>query len=103
MREIGPAMSSVRSVGVPWYRREDYPRILAIMEDAAALAPSYDGWLVAAQNNEAEARRAGIVVVRVALDPETFTRWCADRGSAPTRAARVEFVNEVMRRDAGDE
>jgi hypothetical protein len=96
-------MSSVRSVGVPWYSREDYPQILAIMEDATSLAPSYDGWLVAAESNEAEARRAGIEVVRVALESETFTRWCADRGSSRTRAARVEFVNEAMRRDAGDE
>jgi hypothetical protein len=103
MRETGLSRPGSRSVGVPWYSRVDYPRILAIMEDAATLAPSYDGWLVAAQNNEAEARRAGIEVVRVPLDPETFTRWCADRGSARTRAARVAFVNEVMRRDAGDE
>ena len=92
-----------RTVGVPWYSREDYPKILAIMEDAHTLAPTYESWLMAAENNEAEARRAGVRVVRVPLDPETFTRWCADRGSPRTRASRVEFVNEFMRRDAGDE
>ena len=92
-----------RIVGVPWYRREDYPEILATMEDAHTLAPTYEGWLMAAENNEAEARRAGVRVLRVPLDPETFTRWCADRGSPRTRASRVEFVNEFMRRDAGDE
>jgi hypothetical protein len=96
-------VSSQRIVAVPWYRREDYARIREIMEDADSLAPSYDHWLTAAENNEAEARRVGVQVVRVPVDPETFTRWCVDRGSARTRTARVEFVNEAMRRDMGDE
>ena len=92
-----------RSVGVPWYGREDYPRILAVMEDADTLAPTYEEWLMAAENNQAEARRVGVEVVRVPIEPDTFVRWCADRGSPRTRASRVEFVNEVMRRDLGDE
>ena len=96
-------MPTSRTIPVPWYSREDYPRILALMEDAESLAPTYEQWLMAAENNEAEARRAGVQVVRVPVEPETFARWCADRGSAPTRAARVEFANEAVRRDLGDE
>ena len=97
------AGATSRGVGVPWYAREHYPQIRAIMEDAHTLAPTYEAWRMAAENNEAEARRAGVHVVRVPIDPETFLRWCADRGTGRTRAARVEFVNEVMRRDMGDE
>ena len=96
-------MATNRIVGVPWYAKEHYPQIRAIMEDAHTLAPTYETWAMAAENNEAEARRAGVEVVRVPIEPETFTRWCADRGVPRTRTARVEFVNEVMRRDAGDE
>ena len=92
-----------RTVGVPWYAREAYPDILAMMEDAHSLARTYEQWLAAAENNEAEARRAGVQVVRVPLDPAIFARWCADRGARPTRASRVEYVNEVLRRDSGDE
>ncbi len=96
-------MATNRIVGVPWYAKEHYPQIRAIMEDAHTLAPTYETWVMAAENNEAEARRAGVEVVRVPIDPDTFTRWCADREVPCTRTARVEFVNEVMRRDAGDE
>ncbi len=104
MPETGSAPpAGGHTIGVPWYAREDYPEILATMEDARTLAPTYEQWLIAAENNEAEARRAGIRVVRVPLDPATFARWCADRGAPPTRASRVEYVNEVLRRDAGDE
>ena len=96
-------MTTSRIVGVPWYAREHYVQILSIMADAHTLAPTYEAWRIAAENNEREARRAGVQVVRVPVDPDTFARWCADRGVARTRAARVEFVNEAMRRDAGDE
>ncbi len=102
-RVESPLHSTIRTVGVPWYTRDEYPRILEVMEDAHTLAPIYEQWLIAAESNETEARRAGIRVVRVPIDPDVFQRWCADRGSAPVRASRMEFVNEVMRRDMGDE
>lgn len=105
MRDGGGTKGAMgeRTVGVPWYAREDYPEIRASMEDPHTLAPSYEQWLIAAESNEAEARRAGVRVVRVPLEAATFARWCQDRGSPRTRAARVDFVNEFMRRDAGDE
>ena len=104
MRDPGSEkQAGERTIGVPWYAREGYPEILATMEDAHTLAPIYDHWLAAAENNEAEARRVGIRVVRVPIDAATFMRWCADRGSPCTRAARLEYVNEWMRRGAGDE
>ena len=88
----------MRSVGVPWYRREDYGKIRSVMEDADSLASSYDQWLLAAESSEAEARRVGIEVVRVTIEPEAFTQWCLERGAARTRAARVAFVEDAMRR-----
>jgi hypothetical protein len=105
MPETGGAnpVPSERIVGVPWYAREDYPEVLALMEDAHTLARDYDQWLIAAQSNEAEARRAGVRVLRVPVEPAAFARWCADRGVPRTRTSRVEFVNASMRRDASDE
>jgi len=103
MRDPGPEKQvGERTVGVPWYAREGYPEILATMEDAHTLAPIYDQWLAAAESNEAEARRVGLRVVRVPLDAATFARWCADRGSRRTRAARAEYVNERMRWAGGE-
>jgi hypothetical protein len=104
MRDPGSEkQAGERTIGVPWYAREGYPDILATMEDAHTLAPIYDQWLAAAESNEAEARRVGLRVVRVPLDAATFARWCADRGIPRTRAARIQYVDECMRPDAGDE
>ena len=88
-----------RKAGMPWYAREDYAAILALMEDPHVLAPAYDQWLAAAQNNEREAERAGVRVVRVRIEPEPFARWCADQGIAPDSRARMRFVNETVQRE----
>ncbi len=90
---------TTRKAGMPWYAREDYAAILALMEDPHVLAPAYDQWLAAAQNNEREAERAGVRVVRVRIEPEPFARWCADQGLAPDSRARMCFVNEAVQRE----
>ncbi len=91
----------VRTAGMPWYAREDYARILAIMEDPHVLAPAYDQWLAAARNNEREAERAGVRVVRVPIEPHAFAGWCAARGLDPDGRARMRFVNEAVQRGQG--
>ena len=90
-----------RIAGMPWYRREDYPQILALVEDPHTLAPVYDQWLAAAQNNEREAQRAGVTVLRVPIEPQAFARYCAEQGLAPDSKARMRFVNEAVRRETG--
>jgi hypothetical protein len=89
-----------RKAGIPWYEREDYPQILALVEDPHVLAPAYDQWLAAARNNEQEAERAGVTVVRVAVKPDVFARWCAEHGLRLDSRARMRFVNEAMERGA---
>jgi hypothetical protein len=39
----------VSAGGLAWYRREDYPRLLTIFEDADKLPPTYDEWLAMAE------------------------------------------------------
>jgi hypothetical protein len=87
-----------RKAGLPWYEREDYTRILALVEDPHVLAPVYDQWLAAARNNEQEAERAGVTVVRVPIKSEVFALWCQEQGIAPDSRARMRFVNEALAR-----
>ena len=89
-----------RKAGLPWYEREDYPQILALVEDPHILAPVYDQWLAAARNNEQEAVRAGVTVVRVPIKPEVFNNWCNERGLAPDSRARMRFVTEAVEQGA---
>jgi hypothetical protein len=81
-----------RRIGLPWYSREDYSRIRDMMADRHNLAPTYDQWLAAAENNETVGRQAGLEIVRVMIEPDTFARWCAEKGVDPNSAARMDYV-----------
>ncbi|HZH51134.1 MAG TPA: hypothetical protein VEZ16_04550 [Microvirga sp.] len=92
---------SARKIGMLWYGREDYPRIRSMMSDPHNLAPSYDQWLMAAENNARVAEEAGLGVVRVAITPDDFAAWCAKRGLEPDGNARMLRAREAM--DGRDE
>jgi hypothetical protein len=83
-----------RRIGLPWYRREDYSRLREMMSDRHNLAPTYDQWLAAAENNESVGRQAGLEIVRVMIEPEAFARWCAEKGMEPGSAARTGYAAE---------
>ena len=90
-----------RRIGLPWYSHEDYGRIREMMVDRHNLAPTYDAWLAAAENNESVGREAGLQIDRVMIEPEAFARWCAEKNLEPGSAARMKYVAEkVTRSDA---
>src|SRR5687767_3308506 len=89
-----------RRIGLPWYRREDYPRIREMMADRHNLAPSYENWLAAAENNESVGRQAGLHVTRILIVPEAFAQWCTEKGVEPDSAARRDYVAEQHSDDA---
>jgi hypothetical protein len=90
-----------RRIGLPWYSREDYPRIRDMMSDRHNLAPTYDAWLAAAENNESVGNRAGLQVTRVMIEPDSFGNWCAERQVEPESAARMAYVTETIARSSG--
>lgn len=88
------ANEPARRIGLPWYRREDYQRIREMMADRHNLAPTYESWLAAAENNETVGREAGLHVSHILIEPEAFARWCTERGADPDSAARRDYVAE---------
>ena len=84
-----------RRIWLPWYSREDYPRIRDMMIDRHNLAPTYDAWLAAAENNENVGRQAGLQISRTMIEPETFAKWCREKGLEPDSAARIKYVAEM--------
>lgn len=91
-----------RKVALPWYSREDYPDIRNMVSDPHNLAPSYEQWLAAAQNNEDVGRQAGLTIVRVPIEPSSFARWCAAQGLEPDSAARMRYVSEKQAQASND-
>jgi len=84
-----------RRIGLPWYSREDYPRIRDMMSDRHTLAPTYDAWLAAAENNEAVGRQAGLQIIRIMIGPDAFAQWCREKGLEPDSAARMRYAAEM--------
>jgi hypothetical protein len=83
-----------RIIGLPWYRREDYPAIRQMMADSHVLASAYEQWLAAAENNENVGLQAGLEIVRVLIKPEDFRVWCIARDLKPDSTARTKYAGE---------
>jgi hypothetical protein len=88
----------LRAVGIAWYYRQDYRRILEIMEDADVLPRTYDQWLRSAETGERQLKRLGHVVIRAMIDPEEFTQWCRIRDLKVDAKARTQWSNEFVYR-----
>jgi len=76
MRELNPN-NVPSSVEISWYTRESYPRCLAIFEDAADRPPTFDAWLIKAEQIEQDLRQRGMRVLRMEIDPDALAAWCA--------------------------
>lgn len=81
-------------VGIAWYRREDYPRVLEIMADQHLLPRTHDQWEKFAQQAEASAKSRGLAVHRAYIDPEEFITWCAITGRNVDAEARMAWANQ---------
>jgi hypothetical protein len=77
---------------VAWFRREDYERIREIMEDSDRLPPSFDEWELLAKSRVAKAKRDGIIIKPIMVEPDTFVAFCKARKIKPNGEARAKFV-----------
>lgn len=93
--------SQLQTVGMVWYRRGDYPRVLAVMDDAADLPDTFDQWLAAAENTERQLIGSGVFVLRALLRPDTFKSWCEREGRACDARSRSHWASEFAQRAAG--
>jgi hypothetical protein len=84
------------SVGIPWYRKRDYERILSIMTDQAQLPRTYESWRSRAESLENRLRGSGRQSVRTLIDPKTFARWCASNRLKANAYARLMYVETSL-------
>ncbi len=83
-------------VGLCWYRREDWERLLQLFPDRDKLHDSYDEWLKDVHQAEKRLKREGTVTKRIIVDPDELAGWCALRGLEPVSSTRAEYVSEKM-------
>lgn len=91
------------AVGIPWYRKRDYDRILSIMTDRAQLPRSYESWRYRVEVLEQRLRDRGRSSVRTFIEPKNFSRWCASNRLKANAHSRLLYVEESVRVDVAPE
>jgi hypothetical protein len=78
-----------------WYKEEHYQPLLALFDDADLLPPTYQDWLVRAEEKKTEVEAAGDQVLKVFIDPDTFSEWCEKKNLPRDANSRTELALEV--------
>lgn len=90
--EINPDIPPPEIIsGVPWYREEDYPRILEVMRDPD-LPSTHAEWLRQAESEERKLQGEGRAVVRIVINSKEFFSWCLEKGLTPESTACSDFI-----------
>ena len=83
-------------MGVAWYERDEWNRLLEVAADPDSLEPSYDEWKTTAESAMAKLAAAGLVVVQETVRVAELVRWCEDRGRPVDAEARAAFVTAKL-------
>ena len=62
------------------------------MDDKDTFPVDFDEWEKTAGSGRATAKREGVVVTPVFLDPDEFITFCNEQKISPNSAARAKFV-----------
>jgi hypothetical protein len=77
----------------PWYRREEYALMREIMDDGETLPLTFEEWEKNAESERAAAKREGVNVIPVFLDPDDFFTFCKEKKLSPNRATAAAFAS----------
>lgn len=77
----------------PWYRREEYALIREIMEDGETFPLAFDDWEKNAESDRATAKREGVTVIPVFIEPVAFFSFCHEKKISPNSETRAGFAN----------
>lgn len=83
---------NLQVLGVAWYRRDQWSRLLEVSRDRHDLEDTYDEWVAVAQKRFDDLARAGIRVHRVEIDIEELVEWCRETNRPVDGSARAIFT-----------
>lgn len=85
----------IQAVGMAWYKRENFARLMAVFEDRHKLHRTFDEWLRDAEIGRKAQEAKGVRVVCVDIDPDHFPRWCAAKGLGINAQARMNYASLI--------
>ena len=77
----------------PWYRHDDYALVREIMEDGKTFPLDFDEWEKNAESDRAAAKREGIGIIPVSIDPLEFFSFCNEKKISPNGATCAQFAS----------
>jgi hypothetical protein len=92
--ENAVTLPPIRTIGIAWYRREDWGEVRKLFVDRDTLPATYDEWLAEAEEVLENLIEQGYLVERAYIDPRQFAVWCAMRGLDLDARARSRFAND---------
>lgn len=85
------------TVGVAWYRREQWDRLLEIASDRDVLEGTYDEWQALAEEALRKLAQPGLVLRKVDIDVQELLSWCHSQNRPVDGKARSEFAVAKLR------
>ena len=84
---------NINTMAVTWFRKEDWPRWLAIDPD---FDPSYENWLKKSERAMVDHSDPRYVLEKVMVDPDDFLEWSRVNGGKTDTHARAAFAGIVL-------
>jgi hypothetical protein len=91
------------AVGVYWINEGDYPALLGIFDDGSKMPRTWREWLKIAEEMERGLIAYGHVVLRVRVDPDTFSDWCVSQGVKSSSVGRKKFIAAAVYERYGEQ
>jgi hypothetical protein len=88
-------------IGLAWFRKQDYPKLRAIFEDADEMHDTWEEWVESAMKVEERLKTEGFIVDRIRIHPDTFPEWCRNAGVRIIASARSKFTAEAVAKKHG--
>lgn len=80
---------NLKGIGAAWFRREDWERWRELDPD---LRPDFDDWLKRMEAAFAKYQAAGLPIVKVVIDLDTFIAWADANGTGYASDARTVYA-----------
>ena len=88
-------------LGVAWYTREQYERLLKFANDRDNLEDTYEEWQATAEKMMVQLSRPGVLPRKVHIDVEELVAWCKAHKRPNDGASRTVFVADKVEEEIG--
>lgn len=88
---------SAATLGIAWYKPEEWSHLLEVAADRDELEDTFEEWLHNAEMRLHEMAEAGINAMRVYINVDELHNWCIGEGRPLDGSARAIFTTEKLR------